>query len=212
MKYSVSILFLLFSLSLFAQKDEVSIQWRSNNSSLDIRTVSKKKRTGGAYWGLNAHYGQIAGEDAFILGTTLAYVANRSLEIGVSAQGIYSSNSNIGFYDNDVIVGGAYGGLHLAPVLFSNKAIHFTFPVLIGGGVAGYYDYKTYEELDIEDYDWDVMFVIEPGANVEFNITRFMRIGAGVKYRFTNQLDIVALDNNDFRGWSGGLSLKFGKF
>lgn len=218
-KITIIILGLFFSINIFAQNTNtntnISIQLsrtKNTNKNRQIKTIFNGKRSAGFYLGINGNYGKIANEDALIMGATLAYIANRSFEIGGSVQGIYSSNSSLGMYENNVALGGIYGGFHLAPVFFSNKPVHFTIPVLIGGGTVGYYDYKTFENLDIEDYDWDVMFVIEPGINVEFNISRIFRIFANAKYRFTGDVDINNLESDAFQGWSGGLGFKIGKF
>ncbi len=220
MKNSIIILLaLLFcsTITLTAQDDGSDCRWRifkkkEKNKEQEIKTVFKNRGGVGFYWGMNSHYSRIAGEDALVIGSTMSFIANRSLEIGISGQGILSRNPNVGVYDNNVVVAGGYGGLHISPVFFSNKAVHFTLPILIGAGAAGYYDYKAFEEWDVEDYDWDGMFVIEPGVNVEFNISRVLRLGLGVKYRLTNKLDIANMDENDFRGWSAGMVFKLGKF
>lgn len=218
-KITIIILGLFFTLNIFAQNTNkntsISIQLsrtKNTNKNRQIKTVFNGKRSPGFYLGINGNYGKIANEHALIMGANLAYVANRSFEIGAAIQGIYSSNPTIGIYDDNVALGGIYGGFHLAPVFFSNQPVHFSVPVLIGGGTIGYYDYKTFNNLDIEDYDWDVMFVIEPGLNVEFNISRVFRVFANAKYRFTSDVDINNLESDAFQGWSGGLGFKIGKF
>ncbi len=214
-KIFIIILGLLAAIQIQAQEENETERWRlfkkNKGKKQEIQTLIKKRSPGG-YWSINAGYTQIANEDALVFGTTFSYIANRILEVGISGQGIFSNNPMLGNYGNKVAVGAFYGGLHVAPVLFSNKAVHFTFPVLIGGGAGGYYDYKAYEEFEIEDYDWDALFVIEPGVNVELNISRFLRLGIGGKYRFTNKVEIDTMDENAFKGFTGGLTLKVGKF
>jgi hypothetical protein len=55
-------------------------------------------------------------------------------------------------------------------------------------------------------------FVVEPGLEVEVNITRFFKIGIGASYRLVRESDLSTVSDNDLSGFSGGLSLKFGKF
>jgi hypothetical protein len=61
-------------------------------------------------------------------------------------------------------------------------------------------------------YDANAFFVLEPGVEIEMNVARFMRISIGGSYRLTSKLDLMNTDPNALRGFSGNLSLKFGKF
>jgi hypothetical protein len=54
--------------------------------------------------------------------------------------------------------------------------------------------------------------VVEPGLEVEINVTRFFKIGLGASYRLVRQSDLITVSDKDLSGFSGGLSLKFGKF
>ena len=62
----------------------------------------------------------------------------------------------------------------------------------------------------------DAFMVIEPGIEVEMNITRFFRFCVGAHYRYTTD---VQIDNPDYiispgilRGFMGGVTFKFGRF
>ena len=56
-------------------------------------------------------------------------------------------------------------------------------------------------------------FVMEPQANAELNITKFMRVKAGIGYRFTwLPSEKNGYEGNDLGGICGSLALKFGKF
>ncbi len=62
----------------------------------------------------------------------------------------------------------------------------------------------------------DAFMVIEPGIEVEMNITRFFRFCIGAHYRYTTD---VQIDNPDYnvdpdilRGFMGGVTFKFGRF
>jgi hypothetical protein len=58
--------------------------------------------------------------------------------------------------------------------------------------------------------------IIEPGVELELNVTRFFRFSVGAYYRYTSDVDI---ENPDYtvptdilKGFSGGVTFKFGKF
>jgi hypothetical protein len=62
--------------------------------------------------------------------------------------------------------------------------VHVSFPVLIGGGGVGVMN----NDNNAWDRNWkseasDAFMVIEPGVEVELNITRFFRFCVGAHYR-----------------------------
>lgn len=58
----------------------------------------------------------------------------------------------------------------------------------------------------------DLFFVVEPGANVDINVTSFFRLGIGASYTFVSGVSFEGLRNSDFIGASGVITFKFGKF
>ena len=60
--------------------------------------------------------------------------------------------------------------------------------------------------------DRDAFFVAEPSVNFELNIVSFFRIDLGTGYRFIFGINKEGLDDKDFSGIAGLLTLKFGKF
>jgi hypothetical protein len=60
--------------------------------------------------------------------------------------------------------------------------------------------------------DQSQFFVIEPSIEVELNVIRFMRIAAGVSYRYASNLNLITTPNDSFNNFSGSVTLKFGRF
>lgn len=175
----------------------------------------RKNVVHGVYLGLNMRYGEVDGKDTYMGGLKLAYVANQQFEAGFSGNFLYSDQD---FFDTasgrreDLI--GAYGGLHLEPIFFSKSRVNLSFPLLIGGGGVGYidddFDDDFEEELDEDDFD--PFFVAEPGVSALFNISRYLQIEAGLKYRFTSKVTLRADGVNNLNGFSAGIGLKVGVF
>jgi hypothetical protein len=96
--------------------------------------------------------------------------------------------------------------------------VHVSFPILIGaGGVAVVRDNNDDDwDDDFESEASDAFMVIEPGVEVELNITHFFKFCIGAHYRYTSDVDIDEGDYNIptdiLHGFSGGVSFKFGKF
>jgi hypothetical protein len=82
---------------------------------------------------------------------------------------------------------------------------------LIGAGGVNYRD-EYYSSWEDWNYNSDEFFVLEPALNVELNITSFFRINAGASYRYISGINYDNLRNEDFSGFSGVLTFKFGSF
>ncbi|SHI89239.1 hypothetical protein [Pseudozobellia thermophila] len=171
----------------------------------------------GVYLGLTMGVGEIDGDPAYMGGLKIAYVANRQFEVGFAGNFLYSEqdiyNNSLGRYE-DLI--GAYGGLHLEPIFFSKKRVNLSFPLLLGGGGVGYIDHRfhddaVYEEELTED-DFDVVFVAEPGISALFNISRYLQLEAGLKYRFSSRIELPPTRTTRINGFSAGIGIKVGIF
>ncbi len=182
-----------------------------------IEFNDRKNVVHGVYLGLTMHYGKMNNKDTYFPSFKVAYVANRKVEVGFvgtffySQQNYYNTTNQI----NEDIVGG-YGGLHIEPILFSKSIVNISFPVLIGGGglavIDSNFDHEN-EEFDENDFDEaDAFAIIEPGINLLFNVSRFLQFEAGVKYRFSSDLDLQPTNLKRINGFSAGIGIKVGVF
>ena len=89
-------------------------------------------------------------------------------------------------------------------------------PLLVGFGGIGYTtgdsDDFSEEFLDREFEDVNNIYVIETGVSVLFNISRYLQLEAGVKYRFTNKIDLATSPITRLNGFSTGIGIKVGIF
>jgi hypothetical protein len=102
-----------------------------------------------------------------------------------------------------------HGGFWLGYSLFGDRSIHFTFSSLIGWGEFGVMqNYATYPFVR------DKIFLLSPTVEVEVNLTRYFRIGAGVSYNLYTMVDeyMHGYTNGDLSAPGGFLSFKFGWF
>ena len=78
----------------------------------------------------------------------------------------------------------------------------------------GWGEFGIMHEDEYTSYIRDNVFMVSPTLEVELNLTRYFRIGAGASY------NLFAMVNDDLHGYSSGdisspggfLSLKFGWF
>ncbi len=204
-KLLILIIVSLLGMLSFAQEDEDYVEFNDRNNVVH-----------GVYLGLSMRYGEIDNADSYMGGFKVAYVANQQFEVGFEGNVIYSEQNifNTRNGENEDLIGG-YGGLHLEPILFSKSMVNLSFPILIGAGAVGYVDRKTIqneEDVDFDEDDVAVLFVLEPGISALFNINRYLQLEAGVKYRFSNKIDLFESPVDRINGFSGGIGIKVGVF
>ena len=170
----------------------------------------------GVYLGLTTHFGEIENQETFFAGLKVAYVANQQFEVGFAGTVFYSEQEfiTVGNIENDLI--GGYGGLHIEPILFSKSKVNLSFPLLVGVGAIGYTsdDFDDFDDDFINDEydDVDAIFVIEPGINALFNVSRYLQVEAGVKYRMSNTIKLATSPIDRLNGFSAGIGIKVGVF
>ena len=133
---------------------------------------------------LETKLSSIGGEFANFTGMTFTIGMNDRFQIGLGAFGRTNHLDRVQL---------GYGGLMLGYNLHPDRTFHASFRALIGGGRA-----------DIPGAPDHNLFVAEPEVELSVNVTRTLRIGAGVGYRFVAGAGSV---NQDLRGWSGSLSV-----
>lgn len=186
----------------------------------DIKTLSGSMSHSGGFGALSFRSTKFRGESVVMGGLRGGWIINRTLAVGVEGHGIIPTAEFDDIdADRDVNVLGGYGGLFLEPILFSNEVVHITFPVSGGAGWLGYHANSNAstrpangaiqgDELVNEDVFW----YVEPGANLEFNISRNFRLAMGVSKRLTQDLELKNTKTDAFDNLSYFVTLKIGGF
>ena len=187
-----------------------------DNNGEYLEFNDRKNVVHGVYLGLTMSYGEVDRDDTYMGGVKIAYVANQQFEVGFAGNFIYSDQDiyNTALSQREDLIG-AYGGLHLEPIFFSKSKVNLSFPVLVGAGGIGYIKDNFHDEYYNEDFDeddFDPFFVAEPGVNLLFNISRYLQLEAGVKYRFTSKVDLKPNGIDNVNGFSAGIGIKVGVF
>jgi hypothetical protein len=108
-----------------------------------------------------------------------------------------------------------YGGIVLEYIANSDKLLHYGGGVFIGWGGAGYVDrnLNSFRRNGNNSFNQDSgFFVVEPSIFGELNLTKWMRLNAGVSYRAASNVRLEGLSNADLSGIAGNLTVKFGAF
>lgn len=219
-------IFLLSMLIAFATavsaQDNESTQKASSGGDDEIQALFKKGGHPvkvGFFIGPEAAYTQFKGRDVFLGGLSMGVIIDHFFSVGLAGYGILNSGNL--WYDNidqvtheGAYLYGGYGGVKFEFRVLPKYPVHVNFPITIGGGGlvynTGSYRYHNYYEG--YTIDWDAFFMVEPGVMVEVNLLKFMRLDAGVTYRYTPDLDLMNTSSGLINNFNASLSLKFGKF
>ena len=163
-------------------------------------------------------YSEIGDRDAIVLGGHLVYNPTKNFGIGVAGKGFITRNEPDLQLGADYSYSGGYGGLLLEATLFPDKAFHLSFPVVFGLGEVMYNSLQPLTGLNTIE-DQRTIFVFEPGAYLEMNLIKYLRVGFGATYRDAStanlkyqSTDQPILDKNGLDGLSINIMVKFGIF
>jgi len=214
----LALLLVIFLFGAMAQGQQEA----QTNGNMNTLFGKNGKNSLGWMIGVESGYTQFDKRDVWLGGIGVGMVIDHSFTIGLAGQGWVNRQGM--YYENiEDTVGayleGGYGGLMLEYTLFPGSAVHLTFPVLIGGGGANYISgVETYEwdddewDTDYEMLDFDTFFVIQPGIRAEISLLSFMRLNAGISYRYINELQMINTPGDMMNNFTATVGLKFGKF
>ena len=189
---------------------------QEDRETYEISTIISKSHSNGWYGALSFNYTEIDGKDAFLVGARGAWIMDHSFAIGVGGCGFVNDINYDNWRDNDLNynLAGGYGGLYLEPIIAPRLPVHLSFPILFGvGGIARIDDHHDWGSNWInDDSNEDAFLILEPAVELEFNMTRHLRLGASLSYRFTSKIELNDTDPDILEGASVGLIMKFGKF
>ena len=186
----------------------------------EITTIFSKNKSNGGYGALSFSWTDIEQKNAFLIGARGSWIIDHSFAIGLGGCGFINDIDHYDWMDNgwqnefNNSLAGGYGGIYLEPIIGPRLPVHLSFPILIGaGGIArvANEDYWNNRWLYDNNHE-DAFFIVEPAVELEFNMTRFMRMAGTFSYRFTSDIKMEDTDPELLRGFSAGLIFKFGKF
>lgn len=166
----------------------------------------------GGYGGLSLRTSSIGGDFALLFGGYGGWFLNKKWMFGGGGYGMITqldvpSAAAVGGR-SDLHYDMGYGGFITEYILHSDRMLHLTAHMLIGGGGISQ---DLEGEPDFESTGSN-FFVAEPGAGVELNITDFFRLNGGLTYRLISGSDTPGIRDRDLSSMSFFLNFKFGYF
>lgn len=184
----------------------------------EVKSLLGKGNELNGFGGVDIKFSEMVSERALLTGAYGGLLVNRRYLLGLAGYGITTEIEFEGMFNEeprDLNIYGGYGGILIGGMLFSKEVIHVTFPVLFGAGSLQVVDTDFFPnspndaEFTIED---SAFIVIEPAAQLEFNVTERFRVAGGMSYRFVTGSDLENLSDSKLSGSSITLSLRFGRF
>lgn len=191
-----------------------NVKVRNRGSHRDIKTLAGNMSHSGGFGAISFKSTELRDEAIVFAGLRGGWIVNRTLGIGFEAYGAIPTAKFDDIIPESVVTLGGYGGMFLELIFFSNQVIHVTFPVSGGAGYLGYYeDWENANNNYSNDLiDEDIFWYVEPGVDLELNVSRNFRLAGGVSKRFTQDMELINTEAKDFETLSYFLTLKIGSF
>jgi hypothetical protein len=202
---------------LFSLLPVVVMPMKAQEDENEIRTLFGNKSNGG-YGGISIGYTQINQIQSITMGARGEWIIGHSLGLGFYGSGFMSDFVKTGADQSYNLVGG-HGGIIIEPIFLPRFPVHLSFPIMAGIGGIGYSEnQQTGISGNYDGYikSTDYFLIAEPGVELEFNLTRWLRLAMGVSSRMTSAIHfkdtLAPIANDALKGISGGVTLKFGRF
>lgn len=201
------LLFALAILAAFALNAKAQEEFEPEKKD-ELKTLVTKDTKVGFSFALDNNFATINNDQAYFSGGRLGFTFNRYLFVGVGGYGLANGVTlKDWLFDDDLILDAGYGGLSIEPTIFPRQPIHVTFPLFVGGGAAAYRERYTSNW-----FDTDAFWVFQGGAQLEFNVTKWLRLAGGAHYVETHDLELPNTSKSLLEGLQYGVSLKIGSF
>ncbi|MEQ9423364.1 MAG: hypothetical protein RJQ09_03020 [Cyclobacteriaceae bacterium] len=201
MKGPILFALLIFPVVLYGQKDDA------------VKSLISKHNEINGFGAVDFKYTEIYNEKALIFGFNGGVIINKHIMLGVGGYGLTTEIE----VNDDIFpphLEGGYGGILLGVVAAPVEIVHFTFPVLLGAGSFHIVD----RELDFNNFSRAISLesssfaVVEPGLQVEINISKNFRFAVGSTYRLIQGVSFNDINDSDLSGFTGNITFRVGKF
>ena len=184
----------------------------------EIKSLLGKGNDLNGFGGVDFKVSDVVNNRVLIAGAQGGVLVNRKYIVGLGGYGIATEakfDGLVGLDTKPLNLHGGYGGIVLGGIVGSKEVIHLIFPVLLGAGSVDVSD-KNYFTNTPNDAEFTIersaFMVIEPAAQVEFNITENFRLAAGMSYRYITGTELQNVSDKDLSGGAVTVSFRFGRF
>ena len=171
--------------------------------------------------------GSVDGRASFNGGIEAGVIIGHGVELGLYGNGFVTTKEADKQLDNDKYQFDCItGGVFVKPIVGYRSPVHISFPIKFGVGDLSYSDDAWADYDDHYHYrsrynreDHSIVFEVEPGARVEFNVVKNFHIALGVSYKFLMGHDLEYYDtkaqiisSDGLNSLFYGVTFSFGQF
>lgn len=170
----------------------------------------------GVYGAPTAKFTQIADDWGIMIGGRIEWIADHQFGVGIGAYALGPAQ----IYSSFLIEGKAltlrmtHVGAHFEYFIRPNDLVHATVDAFVGAG--GLYYTITEGDQDKnprpDNFGAEIFSMIEPGINLEMNLTSYLHFSIGGSYRLAFNVDYQDLKGSDLNGLSATAALRVGFF
>ena len=207
----ISIFLLSTFLIINAYSQEIEQDNNDEKDKDEIKTIFGKAETLGYFLGISARYGEKYDLETWDVGISGGLIVNHRFEIGIAVYGLQQEAEYEIDLRDEYAIEALYGGIYFKPILFGKFPVHVSFPFFLGGGA---YSFETpeYNNSDTDNIQYYSLWLVKPGAELQLNIFKKIRVNLGAYYRFTTDLNNYYRPNDAVNGFSFGITLQIGSF
>ncbi len=151
------------------------------------------------------------GQLAIMTGGRGSAVINNRFTVGGGGYGIFNSIKIYGSENlSSRIYKMGYGGLELGYVFYSRPRLKFGSSVLFATGASFWMSNPKIKNESPFKNDFNFITVLEPTVYGEIKLNRWLKLHAGITYRYVAGSNLTYIQNNEIRDFSGYFGILFG--
>ncbi len=159
----------------------------------------------------SCQFSEIAGSTVVLPGVGAGIILNNYISLGINYRFIATENTPVGEADTRLYLDQKYTGIKGEYILFPEKTAHLNFQLEAGMGHTEFDLKDAYESGDVPTNDASFVY-LEPGAALEINLWKYLKLDLEVGYRFVSDVTFNNLTEKDFRGFTYTAGFKIGIF
>lgn len=186
----------------------------------EIKSLLSKGNDLNGFGGIDIRVGDFKDERGLLVGAYGGLIINRRYLFGLAGYGLVTNLEFEGAVPGQaepktLNLHGGYGGILIGAAIAPKELVHISFPLILGAGSFEVVD-KNFFTNNLPDSEFTIentiFFVVEPGIQIELNISSYFRLGFGASYRYITGTELINVKDEDVTGGAGMISLRFGRF
>lgn len=179
-----------------------------------VKTLLSKYNEIKGFGALDIKMTDVISKRAMIAGAYGGVIVNKQIMLGLGGYGFATNVDISSNATEDIDLEGGYGGLMLGLIIAPREIVHVTLPLFVGAGTFHRVDERFEFAQQITDVTLESssFAVIEPGLQLEVNISKSVRLNFGASYRYIQGTSLSTIRDKDLSDFAGNVTLKVGKF